>query len=135
MRAGPEGAARVGYNEPTDATMRAAYLASAESAIEMQSILSAMGLILLSLATILIGWAMLQGVFARRLAYVVIAVGVLTLPASLEVLAGLPEVIAFVGLVLGAAWRLTAGAKLFQLGSGVKPSRRRVAARVAAGHS
>ncbi|HXH96939.1 MAG TPA: hypothetical protein VNH40_06985 [Gaiellaceae bacterium] len=122
------------YADTTDATMRSAYLASAESAIEAQSILSAMGLILLSLATILVGWTMVAGVFDRRLAYVTIAAGVLTLPASLEVLAGLPEAIAFVGLVLGAVWQLIAGVKLARLGREEAPSRRWSPARTVTGH-
>jgi hypothetical protein len=55
--------------------------------------------------------------------YVAIAAGVLTLPASLEVLAGVPAAIAFVGLVLGAVWQLTAGATLVRLGGGSAFSR------------
>ncbi len=114
------------YQDATDPALKAAYLASAESAIEAQNIYAMMGLVLLSLASIIIGSVMLKGVFDRRLAYLVMAAGIVSLPASFEVVAGIPVVIAFVGLVLGAVWQLVVGAKLFSLGGGVTPSRRRV---------
>jgi hypothetical protein len=122
------------YRDATDSAVRAGYLASAESAIEAQNILAMMGLVLLSLASILIGSIMLEGVFGRRLAFLVIAAGALTLPASFIVVAGGPAVVPLLGLVLGAVWQLVVGAKLFRLGSTPTPSAGRVASRVATGH-
>lgn len=102
------------YQDATDSALRAGYLAAAESAIEAQNILATMGLVLLSLASILIGSIMLEGGFGRRLALLVIAAGVVTLPASFIVVAGGPVVVPLLGLVLGAAWQLVVGVKLFR---------------------
>lgn len=122
------------YQDATDSALRAGYLASAESAIEAQNILATMGLVLLSLGSILIGSVMLEGAFGRRLALLVIAAGVVTLPASFIVVAGGPVVVPLLGLVLGAAWQLVVGVKLFRLGSAPTPSAGRVVSRVATGH-
>ena len=94
------------YMETTSETMKAAYLASAELAIETQNIYATMGLILLCVASIIIGLVMLKGVFGKRIGYLVIASGILTI---------FPPV----GLTLMAIWQLIVGVKLFKLGKNV----------------
>ena len=94
------------YLETTSETMKAAYMASAELAIETQNIYATMGLILLCVASIIIGLVMLKGVFGKRIGYLVIASGILTI---------FPPV----GLALMATWQLIVGVKLYKLGKNV----------------
>jgi len=91
------------YMETTNETMKAAYLASAELALETQNIYATMGLILLCVASIIVGLVMLKGVFGKRIGYLVIAAGILTI---------FPPV----GLALMAIWQLIVGVKLYKLG-------------------
>jgi hypothetical protein len=104
------------YLNTTDQTMKAAYLASAELAIETQSIFAYMALIPLAVATIIIGLVMLKGVFGKRVGYLVIVAGVWTLFIPLGVILEIPIIIPVMGVVLGAVWQLVVGAKLYRLG-------------------
>jgi len=103
------------YLSTTNETMRAAYLASAELAIEIQSIYSYIGLILLSVASIVIGLVMRKTAFGKRTGYLAIAAGILTLFTPL-VIVGIPIIIPLLSIVLGAVWQLIAGLKLYRLG-------------------
>jgi len=95
------------YINATSETMKAAYLASAELAIETFNIYAMMGLILtLCIASIIIGLVMLKGVFGKRIGYLVIAASILTL---------FPPV----GLALTTIWQLIVGVKLYKLGKSV----------------
>lgn len=96
--------------------MKAAYLASAELAIETQNIYAMMALILLFVAYIIIGLVMLKGVFGKRIGYLVIVAGILTLFSPFGVILEVPIIIPFIGLVLTAIWQLVVGAKLYKLG-------------------
>jgi hypothetical protein len=94
------------YMETTNEAMKAAYLASAEIAIEIQNIYATMGVTLvLCVASIIIGLVMLKGVFGK-IGYLVIAAGILTI---------FPPV----GLALTAIWQLIVGIKLYKLGRDV----------------
>ena len=93
------------YMETTSETMKAAYLASAELALETFNIYAMMGLILLGVASIIIGVVMLKGVFGK-IGYLVIAAGILTLFPPLA-------------LALMAIWQLVVGIKLYKLGKDV----------------
>jgi hypothetical protein len=104
------------YLNTNDEVMRAAYLASAELAIETQNIYAAMGLILLSVASIIVGLVMLKGLFGKRIGYVAIAAGILSLTSPFAVMMGVPIIIPFIGLVLMAYWQIVIGVKLFKLG-------------------
>lgn len=104
------------YLDTTNETMKAAYLASAELAIETQSIFAYMVLILLSVASIIIGSVMLKGVYGKVTGYMVIAAGILTLFTPFGVIIEVPFLISFTGIVLGAAWQIVAGVKLYKLG-------------------
>ncbi|MFC2072256.1 hypothetical protein ACFLUU_06050 [Chloroflexota bacterium] len=58
------------YINATSETMQAAYLASAELALEIQNIYATMGLTLtICIASIIIGLVMLKGVFGKRIGY------------------------------------------------------------------
>ena len=108
------------YMDATSETMKAAYLASAELALEIQNIYATMGLTLtLCVASIIIGLVMLKGVFGKRIGYLVIAAGILTLSTPAGVILEVPIFIPFIGLVLGAVWQLIVGIKLYRLGKEV----------------
>ena len=104
------------YTNTTSEIMKAAYLASAEHAIEIQNIYAMMALILLCVASIIIGLVMLKGVFGKRIGYLVITAGTLTLFSPFGVIMKVPIIIPFVGLVLTAVWQLVVGIKLYKLG-------------------
>ena len=75
-----------------------------------------MALILLNVATIIIGWVMLKGVFGKRIGYVVIIAGIVTLFTPFAVMIEIPLLISLIGLVLTGFWQLYIGVKLYQLG-------------------
>ncbi len=104
------------YLNTTNEVMKSAYLASAELAIETQSIYSYMALILLSIASIIIGLVMLKGVYGKVTGYLVIAAGIVTLFTPLRVLIEIPFLILFSGVVLSAIWQIIVGVKLYKLG-------------------
>lgn len=103
------------YTATTSETMKAAYLASAELAIETQSIYAYMGLILLSVASIMMGFVMLKGGFGKRIGYLVIVAGIWTLFTPFGVIVELPFIIPFMGVILGAAWQIVVGIRLYKL--------------------
>jgi len=104
-----------------DETMRAAYLASAELALETQNLYAMMGLILLSVASIIIGIVMLKGkeVFGKRIGYVVIGAGAFTLFGAISVIMAVPIIFPIIGVILTAVWQFYIGFKLFRLGQEV----------------
>ncbi|MFC1870270.1 DUF4386 family protein [Chloroflexota bacterium] len=108
------------YINTTSETMQAAYLASAELALEIQNIYATMGLTLvLCVASIIIGLVMLKGVFGKRIGYLVIAAGILTLFSPFGVILKVPIILPFIGLILTAIWQLIVGIKLYKLGKNV----------------
>jgi hypothetical protein len=107
------------YMDTTSEVMKAAYLASAELAIETQNVYSTMAVILLSVATIIIGVVMLEGVFGRCIGYVVIVAGILSIFAPFAVILGIPLIVSIVGLMLSAYWQIFIGINLYKLGKDV----------------
>jgi hypothetical protein len=110
------------YLDTTDETMRASYLASAELALETQNLYAMMGLILLSVASIIIGIVMLKGkeVFGKRIGYVVIGAGAFTLfGATSVIMEEVPIIFPIIGVILSAVWQVVVGAKLYKLGKDV----------------
>ena len=103
-------------------SLQAAYLASAEMSLWTQHVLSTMALIFLSLASIIAGVVMVRsGVLGKRIGYVAILAGVLTVFTPFSALGGMIAV-AFLGLVLMLTWQATVGIRLFrQGGSGTLP--------------
>ena len=110
------------YLDTTNETMRASYLASAELALEIQNLYAMMGLILLSVASIIIGIVMLKGkeVFGKRIGYVVIGAGAFTLFGAISVnMEEVPIIFPIIGVILSAVWQVVVGAKLYKLGKDV----------------
>jgi hypothetical protein len=104
------------YLSSTSEVARAAYLASGELALEAQTVLSATGLILLCVSSIIAGAVMLRGGFGGRIGYLVIVAGAITILSPFAVVLGIPLVVSFIGLVLTGIWQLVVGVKLYKLG-------------------
>jgi len=103
------------YKATTSETLKTAYLAAAALAIEAEDIFATMALIFLSIASIIIGLVLRKGVFGKRIGYIVIVAGIITLFAPFGVRMGLPFIIPFSGVILTAIWQLYVGAKLYKL--------------------
>lgn len=104
------------YEDATTESARAGYLATAELAIETQNTYSTMAVILLSVASIIIGTVLLSGTLVGRgVAYVTVAAGVASVFAPFLIIAGVPEAIGFFGLALGAVWQFVVGLRLARL--------------------
>jgi hypothetical protein len=106
------------YLDTTDETMKASYLAAAELALETQNLYAMMGLILLSVASIIIGIVMLKAkeVFGKRIGYVVIGAAAFTLFGAISVIMAVPVIFPIIGVILTAVWQFYIGFKLFRLG-------------------
>jgi hypothetical protein len=106
------------YLGTADESMRAAYMASAELALEIQELYAMMGLILLSTASIIMGVVMLKGqrIFGGRIGYVVIGAAVLTLLGAITLIMEVPVIVPVLGVILGASWQTFIGFRLFRLG-------------------
>lgn len=96
-------------------TLRAAYLVSAELAIEAANVYAVMALDLLQVGAVIIGLVMLKGAFGRGISYLVIGAGVLTIMGSFGVLLEFLTVLTIFGLILTAFWQMVVGAKLYKL--------------------
>jgi hypothetical protein len=106
------------YLATTDATMRASYLAAAELALETQNLYAMMGLVLLSVASIMVGTVMLAGkrVFGKRIGYVVIGAGAFTIFGAITVITQIPIIVPVIGVILTAIWQFYVGFRLLRLG-------------------
>jgi hypothetical protein len=105
------------YSATTDATMRAAYLATAQFALEVSGVFAVMALALFGIGSIVIGLVMLKGVFSQRTAYLVIVAGTLTTIGTFGVLLEPLAIGTPFGLILSGIWQLILGTKLYKLGS------------------
>jgi hypothetical protein len=99
-----------------DATVKAAYLASAHLAIEVANVYSVMALDLLGVGAITIGLVMLKGVFSKRTAYLVIIAGALTVMGTFGVILEPLTIGTLFGLILTGVWQIVVGIKLYGLG-------------------
>lgn len=99
-----------------DATVKAAYLASAHLAIEVANVYSVMALDLLGVGAITIGLVMLNGIFSKRTAYLVIVAGALTVVGTFGVILEPLTVGTLFGLILTGVWQIAVGLKLYRLG-------------------
>jgi hypothetical protein len=104
------------YQASTSEPMRAAYLVSAEHAIELGNVFAEMALMFLAVSSIIIGWVMLQGVIGKRVSCLVITAGTLTLLGTMGVLLEPLTILTVFGLILGAVWQIIVGVKLYKLG-------------------
>jgi hypothetical protein len=100
----------------TSEAMKSAYLVLAEHAIELSNVFSNIALMLLGLASIIIGLVMLKGVFSKGLSYLVVISGTLTLLGAIGVLFEPLTILVLFGLTLGAVGQIMVGIKLFRLG-------------------
>jgi hypothetical protein len=105
------------YLATADQTMRAAYLASAELALEIQELYAMMGLILLSAASIIMGIVMLKGrkAFGSRVGSVVVGAAVLTFFGAITRIVQVPIIVPVLGVILTASWQSYVGFRLFRL--------------------
>ena len=101
------------YQATTSETMKAAYLVLAEHAIELSNVFSNIALMLLGIASIIIGLVMLKGVFSKGLSYLVVISGTLTLLGAVGVLLEPLTILVLFGLTLGAIWQIIVGTTLF----------------------
>jgi hypothetical protein len=104
------------YTATTSEILRAAYLASADLAIEAANVYAVMALDLLGVGAVIIGLVMLKGVFGKGTGYLVIVAGILILLGTCGVLLEVLTVLTIFGLVLTAVWQMVVGAKLYKLG-------------------
>ena len=107
------------YLDTSSEAMRAAYLASTELAIEIQNLYAMFGLIILSIAAIIIGIVMLRGkeVFGKNIGYIVIVAGIFTIFGSISFLVeGMPVILPVIGVILTAIWQFYIGFKMYNLG-------------------
>ncbi len=93
---------------------RIALLATAELAIESQNMTSTAALLLLCAASIITGLVMLRSEFSKWIGGAAIVAGGLTVFSPFAVMLGVPVIVPFIGLVLGALWQMAAGWRLFR---------------------
>ena len=104
------------YQDATSETMRAAYLVSAEHAIELGNVFADMALMFFAVSSIIIGLVMLKGIFGKGISYLVLVAGTLTLLGTMGVLLEPLTILAPFGLILGAVWQIIVGVRLYKLG-------------------
>jgi hypothetical protein len=104
------------YMATTSEIMKAAYLASAERALELANIYATMGLMFLGGASILIGLVMLKGVFGKRVGYLTTVAGTCILIGTFGIVFKPIAVLVPFGLILNGVWQTIVGIKLYKLG-------------------
>ncbi|MFC1922904.1 DUF4386 domain-containing protein [Chloroflexota bacterium] len=104
------------YMATTSEILKAAYLASAERALELANIYATMGLMFLGVASILIGLVMLKGVFGKRVGYLVTVAGTCILIGTFGIFFPPIAMLVPIGLILNAVWQTIVGIKLYKLG-------------------
>jgi hypothetical protein len=105
------------YLETSSEIMKASYIASVEIAIETQNLYAMMGLILLSIASIIMGTIMLKVKKPfGKIGYSVIIAGLCTLLGAISVVVKeVPIIFPIIGVIMTASWQFYIGLKLFQL--------------------
>ena len=104
------------YMAATSEIMKAAYLASAERALELANIYADIALMFLGVASILIGQVMLKGAFGKRVGYMVTVAGTLVLLGAFGIFLQPIAILVPIGLILNAVWQTIVGIKLYKLG-------------------
>jgi hypothetical protein len=100
----------------TGEAMRAAYLVSADHAIEVANIYGNMALMLHQVGSIIMGLVMLKGVYGRRTGRFVTIVGTMTFIGTFGVVLRPLSFFTLFGLMLTSVWQMIVGAKLYRLG-------------------
>jgi len=96
--------------------MKAAYLVSAEHAIELSNVFATLALMFFGIASIVTGLVMLKGVFSKGVGYLVIIAGTLTLLGAIGVLFEPLALFVLFGLTLSGVWQIVVGIRLYKLG-------------------
>jgi hypothetical protein len=104
------------YAATADATLRAAYLATTQLALEVANVYTIMALDLLGVGAIIIGLVMLKGVFRKSTAYLVILAGALVVIGTFGVILEPLTIGTLFGLILNGVWQIVVGLKLYTLG-------------------
>ena len=100
------------YTATTSEIMKAAYVTSAEPALEAANVYVVMALDLLGVGSVIIGLVMLKGVFGKGTGYLVIVAGILILLGTCGVLLEVLATLTLFGLVLTRTSRNQQGSDL-----------------------
>jgi hypothetical protein len=104
------------YAAAPSEVMRAAYMVSADQAIEVANIYGNMALMLHQVGSIIMGLVMLKGVYGRRTGTFVTVVGIITFIGTFGVVLRPLSFLTLFGLMLTAVWQIVVGVKLYRLG-------------------
>jgi len=104
------------YAAASGETLRAAYLVSADRAIEVANIYGNMALMLHQVGSIIMGLVMLKGVYGRRTGYLVTVAGTMTFIGTFGIVLRPLSLFTLFGLMLTGVWQIIVGAKLYKLG-------------------
>ncbi len=102
------------YAASADATQRAAYFATVQYALDLSGVFAGMALILLGVGGIILGLVMLKGVFGKRIGYLVILAGALTVMGTFGIIFEPLTIGTLFGLILNGVWQVIIGIKLFK---------------------
>lgn len=103
------------YAAASGEALRAAYLVSADRALEVANIYGNMALMLHQIGAILTGLTMMKGVYGRRTARLVTVAGAMTFIGTFGIVLMPLSLFTLFGLMLTAVWQLIVGARLYKL--------------------
>jgi hypothetical protein len=95
---------------------RAAYLVSADHALEVANIYGNIALMLHQVGAIIIGLVMLKGVYGRRTSYLVTIAGSMAFIGTFGIVLKPLALFTLFGLMLTGVWQIIVGVKLYRLG-------------------
>jgi hypothetical protein len=104
------------YAAATGEAVRAAYLASADQAIEAANIYGNMALMFHQVGAVILGTVMAKGVYGRRTGRLVTVVGTITFIGTFGIVFRPLSFLTLFGLMLTAVWQIVVGIKLYKLG-------------------
>lgn len=104
------------YAAASSEALRAAYLVSADRALEVANIYGNMALMLHQIGAILIGLTMMKGVYGKRTARLVTVAGTMTFIGTFGIVLRPLSLLTLFGLMLTAVWQILVGAQLYRLG-------------------
>jgi hypothetical protein len=104
------------YAAASGEALRAAYLVSADRAIEVANIYGNMALMLHQIGAILTGLTMLKGVYGRRTGILVTVAGTMTFIGTFGIVLRPLSLFTLFGLMLTGVWQIVVGVKLYKLG-------------------
>jgi hypothetical protein len=108
------------YAASADTTLRAAYFAAVQFALDLSNAYAVMALDLLGVGGIILGLVMLKGVFGKRTGYLVVLAGAFTVLGTFGVILEPLTIGTLFGLILNGVWQVIIGIRLHKLGGGEK---------------